>query len=53
MQQQYYTISQFAKALGITNMTVYRWIDIKKIKTVEIAGKRMISADELKPKERK
>jgi len=48
--QQYYTISQFAKALGITNTTVYRWIADGKIKTTEIVGKRMIPASELKPK---
>jgi len=49
--QQYYTISQYARALGITNTTVYRWIEEQKIKTVEIAGKRMIPESELKPKE--
>ena len=52
MEQQFYTISQYARALGITNTTVYRWIDIGKIKTVEVAGKRMISSEELKPKEK-
>ena len=51
MTQQYYTISQFARALGITNTTVYRWIESGKIKTAEVAGKRMISAEELKPKD--
>ncbi len=51
--QQYYTISQYARALGITNTTVYRWIEDNKIKTVEIAGKRMIPAKELKPTKRK
>lgn len=51
--QQYYTISQFARALGITNTTVYRWIENGKIKIVEVAGKKMIPSDELKPKERK
>lgn len=51
--QQYYTISQYARALGITNTTVYRWIDTGKIKIVEIAGKKMIPSEELKPKERR
>lgn len=52
MMQQYYTISQFARALGITNTTVYRWIESGKIKIVEIADKKMIPAEELKPKEK-
>jgi excisionase family DNA binding protein len=50
--QQYYTISQFARALGITNTTVYRWIESGKIKIVEVAGKKMIPSEELKPKEK-
>lgn len=49
--QQYYTISQFARALGITNMTVYRWIKDGRIKTVRVAGKRMIPKSELREKE--
>jgi excisionase family DNA binding protein len=52
IMQQYYTISQFAKALGVTNMTVYRWIEQGKVKTIEVVGKRMIPAEELKPKEK-
>lgn len=47
--QEYYTISQYARALGITNMTVYRWIEQGKIKTVKIKGKRLIPKEELTP----
>lgn len=52
MEQQYFTVSQFARAFGITNMTVYRWIKSGKVKTVEVLGKRMIPKEELEPKER-
>ena len=51
MEQKYYTISQFARAMGVTNTTVYRWIDEGKVKIVEVLGKRMIPASELKPQE--
>lgn len=50
--QQYYTISQFAKAMGVTTMTVYRWIEQGRVKTVEVVGKRMISKEQLQAKER-
>ena len=50
--QQYYTISQFAKAMGVTTMTVYRWIEQGRVKTVEVVGKRMISKEYLEAKER-
>lgn len=51
MEQKYYTISQFARAMGVTNTTVYRWIDEGKVKIVEVLGKRMIPASELKSQE--
>lgn len=50
--QQYYTISQFARAMGVTNTTVYRWIENGKVTIVEVLGKKMISKEQLQAKER-
>lgn len=47
MKQKYYTISQFARTIGVSNQTIYRWIESGKVKTVEVLGKRMIPSNAL------
>jgi len=52
-EKQYYTKAQFARALGVTPVTVWRWIKDGKIKTVIIADKEFIPIEELKIKEKR
>jgi excisionase family DNA binding protein len=42
-----FNISQAAEALGVARMTVHRWINDRKIDTIEIAGSRFITQSEI------
>ncbi len=49
--QEYYTVSQVAKMLGIHRVTVWRLIKAGKIKAIDLAGKKRIHKSELKVSE--
>jgi predicted site-specific integrase-resolvase len=49
--QRYYTQSQVARIMGVSRQAVWIWIKKGKIKTVIVAGKKVIPTEELKPQE--
>lgn len=43
-----YTVGNAAKLLGVTRMTVYRWINDKKVLSVELGGVTFVPRCEVK-----
>jgi excisionase family DNA binding protein len=42
-----FNISQASEALGITRMTLYRWINSRKIESLEFANHQYITQSEI------
>lgn len=46
-QEQYYSIEEVAKLLKVTYLTVYRWIQAKKLVALKAGKQYRIRRDEL------
>ena len=42
-----YTVKEVAKMLGVADITVRKWIEQDKIKSVKVVGSRRISQSEI------
>lgn len=46
-KREYYSVTEFAKLIGVHRVTVHKWIAEKKISYVVIGSRKFISIDEV------